>query len=119
MKNFDTEKFQAWANKGHWSNWERRPSQTEDLRFLVTKALERMGIDEQIGSSQLVDRILPDLNDIGRTYITVGLNHLRKKGLLDGCFIRGPKNPRTFGNPSIIWVNPLRATGTEGLEGVL
>lgn len=120
MPNFDTDKFQAWAAKGHWTNWERRPAQTEDLRHLVVCALRRLKEGEQMGTTQLVDQVLPGLDDIGRAYITVGFNYLRKHNLLDGCFIRGAKNPRTFGNPSIIWMNPdFYSDGTEGLEGLL
>lgn len=131
MPSHDTAKFQAWANKGHWTNWVRKPERAEDLKHLVVNELSRMDRADRLGTTALVDRILPGLDDIGRAYVTVGLNHLRKEGKLDRCFIRGVKNPRTFGHKSLIWLNPTfpyvgfdpeeepLGDGTEGLEGFL
>lgn len=113
----DTEKFEAWAAKGHWTNWERRPHQTEDLRQLIVQECRNLGAGEQLSTTQLVTRILPGLSDRARAYITVGLNYLRKQGELVDCYIRGGKNPRTFGHQSIIWVSP--DDGTVGLEDLL
>ncbi len=114
----DTEKFQAWADRGHWTNWERRPAQTLDLCHLVEMECMGLGEHEKLGTTQLVDRILPGLDDIGRAYITTGLNYLRKHGELSDCYVRGGKNPRTFGHRSILWVSPIH-NGTIGLEDIL
>jgi len=130
MANSETAKFQAWAAKGHWTNWVRKPERAEDLKHLVINELSRLVYTERIGTTNLVDRILPGLDDIGRAYVTVGLNHLRKEGKLNRCYSRGVKNPRTFGHRSLIWHSPLipyvgvDATeepidGTEGLEDML
>lgn len=122
MLSHETNKFQAWANKGHWTNWTRKPERAADLKFMVWAELTRLHHTERIGTTNLVDRILPGLDDVGRNYVTMGLAHLRKVGELDGCFIRGVKNPRTFGHKSLIWLNPNynpETAGIEGLEGVL
>lgn len=122
MANSDTAKFQAWAAKGHWTNWVRKPERASDLKHLVQSELGELHPTERIGTTNLVDCILPGLDDIGRAYVTVGLNHLRKTGELEGCFIRGLKNPRTFGHKSLIWLNPNynpETAGTKGLEDVL
>ena len=126
----DTAKFQAWANKGHWTNWTRKPERAADLEHLVWNELTRINTKERISTTNLVDRILPGLDDIGRDYVAVGLNHLRKNGKLARCYSRGAKNPRTFGHKSFIWHNPLipyvgadvteePIDGTEGLEDML
>lgn len=118
MPNFETEKFQAWAGKGHWSNWVRKPERATDLKFLVWQELAELHHTERIGTTNLVNRILPGLDDVGRAYVTIGLNHLRKEGELDGCFIRGAKNPRTFGHKSLLWLNPNHNPETSGIEGL-
>lgn len=115
----DTKTFQEWANKGHWSNWERKPERTESLRQLVWRECGLLSASDRIGTIKLVEAMLPGLDARGRIYVTGGLAYLRKHDLATNCFERGGKNPHTFGNESVKWKNPNYIDGAIGLEGIL
>lgn len=113
----NTEKFQTWARHGHWSNWERKPDRTEDLRQLIVSTLCEAAVP--LSTTQLVDAILPGIDYVGRIYVSGGIQYLRKHGKLNGFWSRGKPNGRTFGHASIIWGIIEPADGAAGLEDVL
>lgn len=112
----DTETFQQWANKGHWSNWERKPERAELLRHLVMSHCHKLPTADGIGTTLLVESMLPGLDAVGRVYVTGGLAFLRKHEMIEGFYKRGGKNPRSFGNQSVHWVNPAFSDGLDWLS---
>ena len=98
--------FQLWADKGFFTDWKRKPERVEWVRALTVQFCRRIPADKYWSTTELITTMLPDINQKALNYLVSGLHFMRSNKMLDGCMRYGPANARTFGRPSIQWINP-------------
>jgi hypothetical protein len=113
------ELFEGWAAKGHFTDWARRPGRLEEIAGEVRMACEQIPLGDFWSTSGLRRYLLPEISEKGKAYLVSALQEIRRRGMLADCVRRGKPNQRTFGKPSVEWVNPVSNAGTEGLESIL
>ena len=109
--------FQRWADKGHFTDWTRKPGRIGLVRERAIMFCRLIPPTGSWSSSDLNHAMFEGINPHARNYLASALQFLRRKKLVDGCWRYGPANAKTFGRPSIRWINPT--AGRAGLEDML
>jgi hypothetical protein len=98
--------FTQWAQKGYFRDWKRYPERLDFVAGAIRAELSGLGAYDEIGSTELLRRLVPDADKKTQDYFVSGVHHVRETTkLLEGWFYRGTPNGGTFGKPSVKWIN--------------